>query len=399
MFGLFLRSRRSSRPTLTSRRLRPQLEILEWRDCPSAPVAVNDLYNIVYNNAITASSPGVLGNDLGTSTLTATKFSNPSSGSLTFNNDGSFVYTPNATFTGTDSFTYEAYDGTNYSSPATVSLQVNLAAQPRGTINGNEGSLTEAGIATIQSTNSSAKAGDFTATINWGDNSSTSYGTITQTSAGNFAVNGSHTYALPGNYTVLTNLSDSSGNYLTTQTPAMIANVAPTLTMSLAYNSQRSVTLSGRVTDGSPGGLTVSFIGEVTGTTTTNADGTYSYTANAAGLGTISATVTNSSGLTSTAVTCTVQANAPTISNFQAVRQSGNIWTFSGTVTDQSAQNLTVHFGGLDFMTTQTATVRADGTFSLTVELPAESDGWVTAQVTDWWGLASNVPDQWVNPS
>ena len=38
--------------------------------------------------------------------------------------DGSFSYTPNPTFTGTDSFSYEAYDGTFASSTVTVYIVV-----------------------------------------------------------------------------------------------------------------------------------------------------------------------------------------------------------------------------------------------------------------------------------
>ena len=48
----------------------------------------------------------------------------PANGTLSFNPDGSFVYTPNANFYGTDSFTYVATNGTYNSSPATVTLNV-----------------------------------------------------------------------------------------------------------------------------------------------------------------------------------------------------------------------------------------------------------------------------------
>ncbi len=38
---------------------------------------------------------------------------------------GPFTYTPNSNFNGTDSFTYRAYDGPDYSDPATVTITVN----------------------------------------------------------------------------------------------------------------------------------------------------------------------------------------------------------------------------------------------------------------------------------
>ena len=57
--------------------------------------------------------------------LTAVVVSQPASGSLTLNANGSFTYTPNANFNGTDSFTYTARDGTSVSNVATVTIAVN----------------------------------------------------------------------------------------------------------------------------------------------------------------------------------------------------------------------------------------------------------------------------------
>jgi gliding motility-associated-like protein len=56
-----------------------------------------------------------------TSALGATNVTN---GTLTFNNDGSFTYTPNADFNGTDQFTYTVSDGTFQSNEAIVTITV-----------------------------------------------------------------------------------------------------------------------------------------------------------------------------------------------------------------------------------------------------------------------------------
>lgn len=48
----------------------------------------------------------------------------PANGTLTFNSDGSWSYTPDSNFHGTDSFTFTASDDTETSSPATVTLTV-----------------------------------------------------------------------------------------------------------------------------------------------------------------------------------------------------------------------------------------------------------------------------------
>ena len=76
---------------------------------------------------LTTSAPGVLANDsdVDGNALTAVLQTSPSYGTLTFNADGSFTYIPWSCFVGTDTFTYQAYDGMVYSNTATVTLTVN----------------------------------------------------------------------------------------------------------------------------------------------------------------------------------------------------------------------------------------------------------------------------------
>ncbi|MFO0941185.1 MAG: Ig-like domain-containing protein [Pirellulales bacterium] len=90
------------------------------------PVSQNDTFFVQEDTVKTVVAPGVLGNDSDpeSNTLTATLNSGPSNGSLVFNPDGSFVYTPNLNFSGNDSFTYTASDGTLAGNSATVSLIV-----------------------------------------------------------------------------------------------------------------------------------------------------------------------------------------------------------------------------------------------------------------------------------
>jgi len=90
------------------------------------PVAVADSYSVNQDAALNVAAPGVLGNDTDAdaNTLTASLVSGPSHGTLTLNADGSFTYTPAAHFAGSDSFTYHAFDGTDYSNTVTVSITV-----------------------------------------------------------------------------------------------------------------------------------------------------------------------------------------------------------------------------------------------------------------------------------
>jgi VCBS repeat-containing protein len=92
-----------------------------------APVAVDDSYEVDEDQVLSVVAPGVLDNDTDVDgdSLTAVLVSGVSNGSLTFNSDGSFTYTPNADFNGSDSFTYVATDGALDSNLATVTITVN----------------------------------------------------------------------------------------------------------------------------------------------------------------------------------------------------------------------------------------------------------------------------------
>ncbi len=79
----------------------------------------------MHDSALSESAPGVMWNDYDMEDpITASLVSGPTSGTLTFNSDGSFEYEPNAGFAGSDSFTYEVSDGIATSSPATVYIDV-----------------------------------------------------------------------------------------------------------------------------------------------------------------------------------------------------------------------------------------------------------------------------------
>jgi VCBS repeat-containing protein len=97
----------------------------------NAPAAQVDGYVTSMNTALSAAAPGVLANDTDANgdSLTATLINSPTHGSLTLNANGSFLYTPTAGFTGTDTFGYRANDGSAVSATALVTLTVN--AVPR----------------------------------------------------------------------------------------------------------------------------------------------------------------------------------------------------------------------------------------------------------------------------
>ncbi|MGE5608133.1 MAG: Ig-like domain-containing protein, partial [Bacillota bacterium] len=92
-----------------------------------APTAVSDSYNTDEDTSLTIAAPGLLGNDTDVDgdQLIAIVDAKPSHGTLTFNADGSFAYTPAVNYHGTDSFTYKISDGELFSNTATVTITVN----------------------------------------------------------------------------------------------------------------------------------------------------------------------------------------------------------------------------------------------------------------------------------
>jgi hypothetical protein len=90
-----------------------------------APAAVDDFYATPDYGTVPVPAPGVLGNDRDTEgdPLSAVLVSGPAHGSLSFHADGSFSYVPVIGFSGSDSFSYEASDGTQISAPASVTIR------------------------------------------------------------------------------------------------------------------------------------------------------------------------------------------------------------------------------------------------------------------------------------
>lgn len=95
----------------------------------SAPVAADDSFstdeNIVLNGDVSLNDSDPDGD-----ALTFALDSDASNGTVNFNADGSFNYTPDADFSGSDSFTYTVSDGL-FASTATVNIAVDPAPEPQ----------------------------------------------------------------------------------------------------------------------------------------------------------------------------------------------------------------------------------------------------------------------------
>ena len=91
-----------------------------------APFARSDAYTVPANAQFVRMAAGVLDNDsdVDNDSLTAALISGPSHGTLSLDQSGSFVYTPNTNYVGQDVFRYVANDGFANSATTSVILSV-----------------------------------------------------------------------------------------------------------------------------------------------------------------------------------------------------------------------------------------------------------------------------------
>ena len=100
----------------------------------SGPAAVNDSYSVSKGAPL---NDNVLSNDVGLGV--ATVVSNPKNGTLAFNTNGTFTYTPNAHFSGSDYFTYYGSVSAGGTPSNVASVTLNVAFGNEAPIAHNDG--------------------------------------------------------------------------------------------------------------------------------------------------------------------------------------------------------------------------------------------------------------------
>jgi hypothetical protein len=181
---------------------------------------------------------------------------------------------------------------------------------------------------------------------------------------------------------------------VSTATVSTPTDANPFIMWGVTYGSQRQITVSGKLVDESPGGRVVTISGVASGTVTTDSMGMFSITLTATSLGTITASATDAAGHASNSPIFTLTDNAPQITSFACIADTGGWYELKGRVLDESPNGLTVNFGGAPVsIAGQSCLVLIDGSFDFRVHLNGTQtdEGTATAVVTDWWSLTSNT--------
>jgi hypothetical protein len=273
-------------------------------------------------------------------------------------------------------------------------------------------------VATFTDTLTTAVASDFTATIDWGD-ATTSAGTVSG-GGGTFQVSGTHTYAGAGTFPVMVTFSDDQPG-TATATVTSTANVASGLaatavdfsTPEAAARNGTVATFSDSDTAKTPASFTTSIdwgdgtaptAGTVAGGSGSfTVSGQHTYADEGSFTFTVTVTETGPGGATASASGTATVTEADVLSGTPAAFAATQGIPFTGTVatfTDTNTANVagdftatidwgdgdtspgTVSGGSGSFTVSGTHTYAASGPFSVTVTLAEDPPGTATATVT-----------------
>lgn len=208
---------------------------------------------------------------------------------------------------------------------------INIVSGTAVPVSATEGNAFSGTVADFNTTDTSAPASQFTASIDWGDGSPATAGTVSGGS-GSFTVNGTHTYADENAASQVTvTITDTSDNNTTTvQSPVTVSD-APLSVTTASLNGTEGLSLGtvtvANFTDGNPLATTADFTsggGSVTvdwgdgttstGTVTQTGTGTFSvsgsHTYTDEGTYSVTVTVADDGGSTGTATGSAVIADA-----------------------------------------------------------------------------------------
>ena len=329
---------------------------------PNAAPIAKDLFSTTNEDI---SKTGTLtATDVDSTSLTYSKVTGPTNGTVNISSNGTYSYTPNSNFNGSDSFTFKANDGALDSSAASVSITVVAV---------NDAPV--ATTASITTNEDNAKTGTLTATDI--DSTSLTFAKVASPANGIVTVNinGTYTYTPNANFngsdsfTFKANDGSADSATATVSITVTAVNDAPaTSAVSISTNEDNTKTGTLTATDVDSSTLTYSKIANPAyGTVTVNTNGTYSYTPNANFNGADSFTFkANNGALDSAAATVSITvvavndapvANAASITTNEDTAKTGTL-----TATDIDSSLLT--FAKVASPANGTVTINTNGTYT-----------------------------------
>jgi len=167
--------------------------------------------------------------------------------------------------------------------------------------------------------------------------------------------------------------------------------VPAALSLAVAYNGGKVITLSGTLSDhNNPSMQMINITGKASGMASTNAQGQFSVQVTATDLGNVTATVGDNSATTTVALTDVT----PSLTLFASEGNSGQ-WTLSGTVTyarpkDTMMVMLSGNLASTPVQLTTTPNSSGDYSFQIPLNGTASDNGTIGTYVTTAWGTASD---------
>jgi VCBS repeat-containing protein len=295
--------------------------------------------------------------------LTFTRVNGPANGSLTLNSDGSFSYTPNSNYHGPDSFTFTASDGTNTSTPATVSITVADNSVPVGqplNLSTNEDTAVSSSVTATDSDNDP---------LTYLQSSGPSNGSLKFNNNGTFTYTPRVNYHGPDSFTFTA--SDGTNTSAATTVSIMVVDISVPVGRSLNLSTSENTATSSAVaaTDSDSDLLTFARVsGPTNGSLMLNVDGSFSYTPRINYHGPDSFTFTASDGTNTSqpaTVSITVVDTSVPVASPQSLSTNENT-TVSGNVTATDSDADPLLYTAVSRPTNGSLTFNSNGSFRYT---------------------------------
>ena len=179
---------------------------------------------------------------------------------------GAHVYSEPATYPVTVTVSDKSGDTATVNSTAAISDAALTGYESE--VQSTEGSAFSGTVATVVNANPDGVASDLTATITWGDGTSSTAGTLAAVAnaPGEYTIAGSHTYTVAGTYNYSVQVVDHGGSTVTINGTAVVAAAALTLS-SVSWSATAGTAYSGNIatfTDGNVDAAAGSFAAAIT---------------------------------------------------------------------------------------------------------------------------------------